>query len=183
VYIAFDVWIIATAASLFHIVATHQFRVTAGYVAAGWTVSGIVPFTIWRSRRAERIHTFTEVTAEEKGTVDGLLGMLFQYGMATLVCGVLLEAGAALGAYLTHVAARWRISSPLLHVIVAHAYVSGWSLAWSLVLSGAAITLMSRSFDVDWHLSRTWNFALLPGPFLLVALCDGWFWPTLWTGR
>jgi hypothetical protein len=172
----------ATAASLFHIVATHQFRVTAGYIAAGWTVSGVVLLAIWQWQRAERARTFTEVTTEEEGDAGGALGMLFDYGIATVLCVLLLEGGAALGSYLTHLAARWSISPPLLHTIVTHAYVSGWSLVFSVVLSGAAITLMSRAFEVDWHLSRTWNFALLPGPFLLAALFDGWYWPTLWTG-
>jgi hypothetical protein len=179
-YFAFPVWMIATAAGMFHIVATHQFRVTAGFVAAGWTVSAVVPFSIWWSRRAESRSTFAEVRPDGFDS-QGCLGLILDYGLATALASITLLTGAILAAWLTQRAASWHITPPLMHEVLARAYVIGCITVYSFVLSGAAVGLMSRAFDEDWNLPRTWHCVLLTGPFLLMALINGWAYPALWT--
>jgi hypothetical protein len=194
-YLAFDLWMMSTALRRFGIVSTHQFRVTAVWLAAGWTLAGIPVALRWRQERhlgARYVDVSTLVReagragpsrtqrAQRTRRTWRYLRWTMEYVFTSLICGDLLLFGKDLGASLTAQSARWGVSPEVARVVVTEGFVLLAGLAYSVVISGAAIAILSRSFEEDWAIGRGWNYALLSGPYLWATLTNGYLYPSLW---
>src|SRR5262249_4678726 len=118
-YFAFDLWMISTALRRFGIISTHQFRVTAVWLAGGWTLAGI-PVAVRWYRQRRRATQYADVSTYSRRTrragprpmwrVWRYLWWTLEYAFTSLICGVLLLFGKDLGVSLAAQPARWSIS-------------------------------------------------------------------------
>jgi hypothetical protein len=102
--------------------------------------------------------------------------------MATVICSDVILFGADLSAGLKSWSSRWDVSPNVAEMVAARAFVLVTGYAYSLILSGAMINILSRGFRQDWGISRRWNFPLLAGPFVFAAVTNGYLYPGLWAG-